>query len=246
MVNFVKTFIMRYIAILILAMIQLNVYSQDREDGVIPEFILKSESIKKAKGWSFNEANKKWMENQNVIHKENVSLYMRSFYSQNFQQIRFVIMEVHGQKHYILLHEKLSGGWKYPNIMVDWEEEKQTHYFVIDELEYQRIKNDLLKYENDKIEIKSKIHGFISNKYHVLGGANAYTQENIRVKILKSISEPEYSSYCFNLTAQILKDKKIVRFRLPESCNHSYKDFDKNYFEIDANEFLKILTLIKE
>jgi hypothetical protein len=228
-------------AVLITATI-LNGKAQSRENKVTVEFSAESEKLTKAKGWQLNEKTGKWVENKNVIDDRDCPSYWVSHVSQNFKWLQFRTINQNGKKYYIFLYEKLGGTYKYPNIREDWEADIRTYFFILTAEQYAEIinKTDLKTGEN--IKLTSKMTGFISDRFKILGGEHLYNEENILAKITSTIEKPSYSESCFVLNSQTTDGKDILRFRLPEDCYFAEKYLKTAYFEIETSEFKTIIV----
>jgi hypothetical protein len=228
-------------AVLITATI-LNGKAQSRENKVTVEFSAESEKLTKAKGWQLNEKTGKWVENKNVIDDRDCPSYWVSHVSQNFKWLQFRTINQNGKKYYIFLYEKLGGTYKYPNIREDWEADIRTYFFILTAEQYAEIinKTDLKTGEN--IKLTSKMTGFISDRFKILGGEHLYNEENLLAKITSTIEKPSYSESCFVLNSQTTDGKDILRFRLPEDCYFAEKYLKTAYFEIEISEFKTIIV----
>ena len=202
-------------------------------------FLSKTEKLIKATGWEQSKTTGEWVSNKNVIHYKKCKSYWVSHVPQNFNWLQFSIVERNGNKYYVFLYEKLSGGYKYPNIRQGWETEMQTHFFIIIESEFNKLKEKLNNGET--IHLKSKMNGFITNKFKILGGEHLYNEENLLNKIRNTIDKPNYSELCFTLNSQTIDGSNVIRFRLPESCYSSGEDIKEKYFEVLNGDFQNIL-----
>jgi len=219
----------------------INTFAQSRENRLNLTFESKSEKLTSAIGWKINKETGKWFDNNNVIEDRACPKYWVSYVPQNFKWIQFSTIKQNGIELYVLLYERLGGEYKYPNIREDWEPNTQTHFMVIDSTEYKKIQNAI----NDKgakdIKITSKISGSMSDRYKILGGEHLYNEENLLAKITIALEKKGYSETCFIINSQKVDGVDVVRFRLPESCYSSEKDFKDGYFEAQLGEFNKLL-----
>lgn len=216
-------------------------FGQSRTNTDKIEFSSKTEKLTKATGWEQNKTTGEWVGNINVIDDEECKPYWVSYVSQNFKWIQFSIVERNGINYYVFLYEKLSGKYKYPNIQQDWEIETQTHFFIITESEFNNLKDKLKLNSGETILLESKMNGFITDRYKVLGGEHLYNEQNLLNNIRNSIDKPNYSELCFSLNSQNIDGLNVIRFRLPESCYSSGNNIKTKYFEVLDNEFQKIL-----
>ncbi len=215
--------------------------AQSRSDKVNLKFESNSEKLISAVGWKLNKGTGKWIENKNVIEDRICSPYLMSFISQNFKWLQFSKIKHNGIDVYVLLYEHLGGSYKYPNIKENWETNTQTHFFVIDSTEYNKLQNTLNNKKGVDVKISSKIFGSISDKYKILGGEHLYNEENLLAKITNTLEQNGYSESCLMINSQIVDGMDLVRFKLPESCYLAEKDFKEAYFETRFEEFSKIL-----
>jgi hypothetical protein len=226
---------------LTMCMASVTSFGQSRESAEKIKFSASSNKLTKATGWEQNKTTKEWIENKNVIDNQICKPFWVSRIPQNFTWIKISTIERNEIKYYVLLFEKKSGKYKYPNIQQDWESETQTHFFLLDTNQYAEIKEKLKLNNGETITITSSINGYITDRFKILGGEHLYNEDNLLNKIKISIDNPSYD-LCFNLNSQIIDNKNIVRFRLPESCYSTSENIKTKYFEIGLNEF-KILFL---
>jgi hypothetical protein len=218
-----------------------NSNAQRRENKETVQFSSKSKKLTEATGWEQNKETGKWIENKNVIYNSKCPSYWVSHVSQNFKWIQFATITNGGQKYYVFLYEQLGGEYKYPNIQKDWEEDKRTCFFILTPTEYENLKKQIDLKTGENIKIKSKISGYISDRYKILGGEHLYNEENLLAKITNAIEKPGFSETCFVLNSQVVDGQEVVRFILPESC-YFVEDYMKTkYFEVKATDFKTIL-----
>ena len=216
-------------------------FSQSRTNKVLPKFEESSPEIKKAIGWALNNTSGKWIENENCIYQSEISKYAISMTPQNFNWIKINKIVYNGITYYIFLYETNSGRYKYPSIKKDWEAEKQMQFLILTESEYSTIKENINKQSGLEIKISSKLHGYFSDRYNVLGGENTYNEENLIARIIKVIDNPDYFEYCLLLNSQNVDNVDVIRFKLPNnSCTLKKNYLENEYFEITRNEFLKM------
>jgi hypothetical protein len=212
-------------------------HSQARVESEKLDFISKSEKLKTAIGWEKHYTSGDWVQNNNVINSFKTNFRKGGMYSQNFNWVQFATIENKGIKYYVLLFEKTSGRYKYPAIKEDWIPETQTHFFVLTVEQYNELKAKLDLNNGENITLKTMIHGFITDRYEKLNDAN------LLIGIRNSINMP-YKECCFNFNAQKVDNQNVVRFLLPEDCANfkMYNlNIDTKYFEVNENEFKKIL-----
>jgi len=220
----------------------MNINAQSRTNETMLEFKSKSQKLSSAVGWQKNEKTGKWIENENVIDDSKVSSYGVSHISQNFKWLQFSTISQNGKDYYVFLYEGLGGEYKYPSIYEDWEADKRTYFFVISTEQYEKIKTQIDLKTGKNIKITSKITGFISDRYKILGGEHLYNEANLLAKITNTIEKPSYSESCFILNSQTTDGVDLLRFRLPERCYSAEKDIETKYFEVKISEFKAMLT----
>lgn len=226
----------------LLVLLVLTTHAQNRENKQMIQFSSQSEKLKDATGWEQNKETGKWIENNNVIDDRACPSYWVSHVAQNFKWIQFATISNNGQKYFVLLYEQISGEYKYPNIEEDWEANIRTCYLIFTQTQYNELKNQINLKSSKNIKIVSKMSGYLSDRYKILGGEYLYNEENLLAKITNSIEKPRYSETCFVFNSQILDGQEIVRFRLPESCDNAEDYIKTKYFEIKATNFKAILT----
>lgn len=220
----------------------LNVNSQSRENKETVKFTSQSQKITKAIGWKLNEKTGKWFENKNVIDDRVCPSYWISHVEQNLQWFQFRTISHNNKKYFVFLYEKLSGKYKYESIQEDWEADKRTYFFILTSEEYKNLVDKIDLKSGENIKLASKINGFISDRFKILGGEHLYDEENLLAKITQSIEKPSYSESCLILNSQTTDGNDILRFRLPESCLLAEKYMKTAYFEVKLEEFKTILT----
>jgi len=222
-------------------LITANTNAQSRENTKMAELSSKSEKLTKATGWEHNKETGEWIKNKNVIHDKKCKSYCRYEVSQNFKWIQFSTITTGGEKYYVLLYEKLASSYKYPNIREGWQSEKQTHFFILTTSEYENLNKQVNLKSGEDIKITSKMKGYITNRFKILGGEHLYNEENLIAKINNTIKKGGYSEVCFMLNSQLADGEEVVRFRLPESCYYAGEDMKIKYFEVKATNFKTIL-----
>lgn len=161
--------------------------------------------MSEAKGWAQNKVTGKWIENKDVIDDRECPSYWISHISQNFKWMQFTTIILNGgQKYYVFLYESLGGEYKYPNIQEDWEDDKRTYFFILTPAEYEKIKKEIDLKSGKNIKVTSKMTGYISDRYKILGGEHLYNEENLLAKITNAIEKPGYSETCFILNSQVV------------------------------------------
>lgn len=221
-------------------------YSQSRENRVNGTFKQASEKIKKAVGWKFNKETGKWVDNLNYIDNQKDKTFWISHLPQNFKWIQIRTIEKEGELLYVFMYEKQSGKYKYPSIRKGWEKELKTSFFIITKEDYELLKkhSSIKAVEKKEFTLKSKIHGFMTDRYKILKGEHLYNEENLLAKINNAFQKSYNSDLCLKINFQNDNGKDIVRFRLPEWCSEFNKSFEKAYFEIDKTDFNLLFNLL--
>lgn len=220
----------------------MNVNAQSRTNKTIIEFKSESSKLTSATGWGKNEKTGKWIENKNVIDDQEVKSYWVSHLSQNFKWLQFSTLTHNGTDYHVFLYERLGGEYKYKSIREDWEADKRTYFFILTTEQYENIKTQIELKSGENIKLTSKMTGYISDRFKILGGEHLYNQENLLAKITNTIEKPSYSESCFVLNSQTADGVNILRFRLPESCYSAEKNIETKYFEVKLSEFKTMLT----
>jgi hypothetical protein len=220
-----------------------NVCGQNRENRQNHSFIQKTERVISATGWAFNDKTGKWVENKNVIYDKPNQTNWISHLPQNFYWIQFTTIQHEGITYYVLLYENRGGYYKYPSIHEGWEEENRTHFFIIDSKNYNKIKDIVNSKQQKSISIRSELSGHIDDALTSLGGEYLYNEDNLLAKITTTINNQHIMDYerCLVVNSQQVQGKDVIRFRLPEACPSS--SLGQWYFEIELDEFKKLLTL---
>ena len=220
----------------------LNANSQSRENKETVVFASETQKLTKAIGWEENKKTGKWVENKNVIDDRECPTYWVSHVPQNFTWLQFRTINQNNNVYYVFLYERLGGEYKYKSIQEDWQEDKRTEFFILTSDEYENLKNKIDLKSGENIKLTSKINGYISDRFKILGGEYLYNEENLLAKITLAIEKPNYSESCLILNSQTTDGKDVLRFRLPESCYSAEKSIKTAYFEVNLEEFKKILS----
>ncbi len=235
-----------------------NIQSQERVDKKKEIFSeQKSDTLKNATGWKFNNLTSEWVENKNVIYTRNSSKSQNDIdmglaifsKSQNFINLKFKTLNVDNEKYYILLVKKWTGAYKYPSIREDWYEIEEINAYGFSEEEYNLLKNHLESntVSNKKIELKTEILVTLKSFRKDIpeeNYPNLIIEEINRKNIIKKKRKKKKSKYSSDIIFPILKteskNKEVVRFYIPSSY---YKfDFEKEYFESSLDNFKKLIV----
>lgn len=253
--------------VFIIFVCSLYLFSGSRVDDETLNFKISSIKLLNADGWVKNNTLGKWIKNDNLLSNNPVkSILEKSHIKQNFDYIQGKKIIYKNSEYFILLVERDTGLYQYPRIHRGWENFKITQAFVFTNEELQSIK-DFIKEPNSnifKIRRNFYLEASINDKFKILGGENAYTEEVLMSKISKIIKNfdtlsAKDSACCFNtfrIKSTIDDDKHIIRFKIPvgetvdsdliNSKYHGTNDInalDLEYFEVPADEFIKIFNI---
>jgi hypothetical protein len=217
-----------------------QVFGQERTNREKLSFDTISGILSKATGWANNSTLGEWIDYENVIsdskdykdkYKSLQGEYMMSRISQNFQKVQTRTITYKGTTYYVLIVDKWSGRYEYPNIQQDWYTFKQTIGYIYTKAEYQKLLNI-----ESLVELKTQYMVSIGSKY------DKYDETKFLDLIQTELAQ-EKSKYSTEYTFPIMKSKEgAIRFYLPESFStYSKYDFEKKYFETDFESFTKII-----
>jgi hypothetical protein len=217
-----------------------QVFGQERTNREKLSFDTISGILSKATGWANNSTLGEWIDYENVIsdskdykdkYKSLQGEYMMSRISQNFQKVQTRTITYKGTTYYVLIVDKWSGRYEYPNIQQDWYTFKQTIGYIYTKAEYQKLLNI-----ESLVELKTQYMVSIGSKY------DNYDETKFLDLIQTELAQ-EKSKYSTEYTFPIMKSKEgAIRFYLPESFStYSKYDFEKKYFETDFESFTKII-----
>jgi hypothetical protein len=195
-------------------------FSQDRTNEVRPKSSKSNGLITKIIGWEFRENDGKW------IHKNNqcnifdcINLSCRS-------------IAVNQKKYYILTIKETEGAYTYPKIKKGWNQWDQYRSYIFNEEEYFKLN----KYEL----ITSKFNEVIT----LTNFQNKFDKASFDDDIYQSIRNGEKADLNFQFQVKKISDTTI-RFILPFSRGNEILKanftFDKKYFEMNINEYKKLL-----
>ncbi len=199
-----------------------------------------SDTLKTAKGWSYNSTLGEWVDYENVIsydksykdkYKSLQGEYMMSNTYQNFLNIQTKTIIYKDTLFYVLIIEKWSGAYKYPSIKQDWYTFKEVVAYIFKKEEYQKIFN-----VDNILELKTKNFvrmRLIYENYDEIKFLDLIQTELSTVK----------SKYSSDYTFPLMKSKEgTIRFYIPDYFStYSKYDFEKKYFETDIKNFNKIV-----
>lgn len=229
-----------FITVLIIGSL-LQSLGQERTNREKLSFNTKSDSILKAVGWAYNTTLGEWVDYENVIsdskdykdkYKSLQGAYMMSHLSQNFQKLQIKTITFEGTIYYVLMVEKWSGEYEYPNIQEGWSQFKQTVGYIYNKEEYQKLTNlEVL------VELKTQYMVSIGSRYE------KYDEIKF-IDLIQTELTKEKNKYSSEYTFPIIKSKEgAIRFYLPDIFNSTYSkyNFSKQYFETDINNFTTLI-----
>lgn len=217
-----------------------QVFGQERTNREKLSFDAVSGILSKATGWANNSTLGEWIDYENVIsddkdykvkYKSLQGGFMMSRISQNFQKVETRTVIYKGSTYYLLLVDKWSGEYQYPNIREDWYTFKQTIGYIYSKEEYQKLLN-----------IESLVE--LKTQYVVAMGSKYEKYDEIQfLDLVQTELSTEKSKYSTEYTFPIMKSKEgAIRFYLPDSFStYSKYDFEKKYFETDFENFNKMI-----
>jgi len=219
----------------------LTMSAQNRVNKVNDVFVSQSEKLTVSVGWEQNDETGTWIENKNVIHNKLCPSYWTARVEQNFDWLQVNTIKKQGIKYYVFLYERQSGRYKYPNIRKNWENQYNTHFFVLTAPEYESLKSSIELKSGTNIKVSSKIKGHITDRFHSLGGEDLYNETNLLAKITKAIENPSYSESSMIFNSQITDGVELLRFRLPERSSLGERKMNTQYFENKYEDFKALL-----
>lgn len=231
--------------ILMMCLITMVSFGQDRVNREKLSFLDKSNQLTTAVGWSYNTTLGEWVDYNNVIendksykekYKSLQGSYMMSHRTQNFISIQTKTLVYKDIKYYVLLVEKWDGDYKYPNIREDWRIYKTMYGYIFTETEYNKLNN---------------IDGVMNLETQYIVSMGSYYEEYDEIVFLDEIQtnlSSEKSKYSFTYTFPIKKTETgDIRFYVPNyfstlsSSSYNAVDFEKEYFETTFDNFSKFI-----
>lgn len=214
--------------------------TQERVNRKKLEFTTVSNVISKAVGWSYNSLLGEWIDFENVISdnkdykdrfKSLQGQWMKSRINQNFNTIQSKKLLYNDKTYFVLVIDKWSGEYEYPNIMEDWYSFRQTIGYVFTNEEFQKLHKI-----DGVIELKTKQVIKLGSKYE------RYDELKF-LDLIQTELSTEKSNFSIEYLFPIMKSKEgLIRFYLPEDFStFSEYNFDKSYFETEYDNFSKIL-----
>ena len=234
--------------VLLFALVTIISYGQDRVNRTKLTFSESSASLTSVVGWKYNETLGEWIDYQNVISNDKdyktkyTSLqgsYMMSKAENTFNNIQTKTLIYNNKKFYVIIWNRWRGSYEYPAIERDWSEHPYTIGYILEESEFNNLKN----YQEPRIysivDYNQKYESYNETKFLDL----------IQTKLSTSTEKRDYK---WILPIKLNNNK--VRFLEPtietllrNTTKSKYwtpiYDFDKEYFETDKDNFSKILTI---
>lgn len=181
----------------LLIALSINIYSQERINYNVDKFIQSSDTIKKAKGWSFDKRKGQWLEEENSIS----SFYRTT--DQSFINIHTKSVSIDTSIYYVIIVSKYDGYFKYPSIKQDWIVTVDYQAYIFNVIEYNKLKStDTLVVLNTKLSVIF----------------NSRTSERELINLIKiQLTEKTNLSddYRFPVKSTVVNGEKFKRFYLP-------------------------------
>lgn len=223
------------------ALLFFDTNAQSRVDRENVQFELKSEKLTQASGWKQNQTTGKWIENQNVIADRGITPQARGV-SQNFNWLQFANLTFEGEQYYLLVYERPTGRYRYPNIRQGWSRFESVYFFVFTSEQYYQIVNSINLMSGETINIKSNMAGEYSGLF--IQDAGGYDEKDLLARITNILKQPHYFENCFRLNSQVVEGLEIIRFRIPEACVLSEDKIQTAYFEVNFKDFYSLLKSV--
>lgn len=152
-----------------------------------------------------------------------------SLEKQNFEWISTKKYTIKNKVYYALLVEKWEGSYKYPALKEEWEERSVIHVYVFEEKDFNKVLN--LK---EPVEITTTHETIVNTKELESEELGGWVEHSLGRRPL----------YTYYFSAMKTEDGH-VRFLLPESYStkKQKRDFSKQYFETDIENFSKLTTI---
>lgn len=226
------------IATLLITLISLGAFGQVRENTTIDlQIVQKSPMIKKLTAW-FKE-NGQWQSRPNII--DNGMGYRTGQVHQNCGYMQIISLRYNKIPYYALLCGRVTGYYKYPNIMEDWIEDYTTEYVVFDSTQYVQFKEIINKQTGKNEVIHLKRAGVISTGNFRAKKPSYYYEGMFLQNLPYDLTHDAIIERCFRINSQVVNNVSVVRFRIPEHCNKGETDFNERYFEVTLDEFKQLL-----
>lgn len=214
----------------------LTAQKRENKESDIPDYrtIFESQPLKgdSVSFWSYNNQLKKWgrrIATEYTPHDEN----------QNFTSLKSLVVIGGNEKYYVIVYNNINVHHLSLSAMCTLGSTSQYlttdsyYYIILGEKEINLINKNIETKIGSPLKITSKLSSQTVMQ-------KSYWDISKQVKNL--IHEKGYkSTKSFWIEFELIDNKGVVRFRLPEnsSCGKNY--FEKNYFEISLAEFLKLI-----
>lgn len=216
-------------------------FGQDRVNREKLSFLDKSNRLTTSVGWSYNTTLGEWVDYNNVIDSDKSykgryrtlqGSYMMSHRPQSFISIQTNTLIYDNFKYYVVLVEKWTGHYIYPNIKEDWKIYKTMFAYIFTETEYNKLNN---------------INGTVILNTLCVVSMSAYYETYNEIVLLDkiqtrlSVKPSGYETYTFPIKKT---ENGNIRFNVPYSLATTLRDkeyFDKNYFETASDNFSKLI-----
>ncbi|MDR0863703.1 MAG: hypothetical protein LBO74_02070 [Candidatus Symbiothrix sp.] len=220
----------KLLVLAVIALVSFSVFSQQRINREELSFTSESEKITNATGWEYSEYSGKWYSNENFIYSGNPEGWnlkrIISHCTNKFNYFQFKRLDYKSQIYYVLFVYYIGGFYEYPEIFEDWViTENSCWSYIYTKEEYEKIKSNSREVSLCSIE-------YTSGK----------TIDDIRMALERHYKYKRENFYChFPIQLKVDGDDSIVRFLLPNNSNASQKSLETQYFEMNKEDFMKIL-----
>jgi hypothetical protein len=215
-------------------------FCQERVNRKKLVFANVSEVMTAATGWAYNSTLGEWIDYKNVISNDKrykgeynslQGYYMMSHVNQNFITIQVKTVIYKDIKYYVVVVQKWSGAYEYPEIYEDWYTFKRITGYIFTEKEYNKLKDI-----NDKVELKTKYIVSVNERYEKYN-------DIMFLDLIQTALVSEQSAYSSEYIFPIMKSTEgTIRFYLPDDFSPYKKyDFEEQYFETDYTNFSKLI-----
>lgn len=206
--------------------------AQERVNGTPPTFSGQSGKLTSATGWAYNTTDKDWVDYPNMIesskaYKKKKSKPLEgsvlSSRPQNFSSIETKLLVYKDVKYYVLVVEKWSGAYKYPNLREGYYSSRMTCGYIFTEENYKKLLN------MDKF-VELTTDDYIEEE------SSGLTEAGFIEKLQKQIDSSMKRGFDAKFPVMKSEEGKI-RFHVP----YFKYNFEEGYFETDAENFNVIL-----
>lgn len=233
---------MRYSILLLILLINHSLFSQSRINRQPINFINESERINQTTGWYYNEQKGEWVSYNGLIFFEKITqagpqdnlVSFRSRTKQNYESLQFKTVKVNNETFYVLIIEQWNGKYKYPTLKQEYYYWLDTFGYIYTETEYRKLNQLALL---GQVELKTSWmvqFGFDKSSYK-----SEIFLDMIQSAILGA-SKLDYE-YILPVMATTNDNVDVIRFLLPDKYRFIKHDLSKQYFEINPDEFMKLI-----